>query len=411
MKRLVLVLVVVLLLASCAPKTAEKSAVHLKWMTEGDATKCMWLAQQYRELTGVDIEVLLTMPPDGKTTDVDAMFASGDPPNVYTAYGGRTSKYYNIAIPLTVDADNYVPGMLELCLNSKGQVVGIPYTFWLQSGGIDRDLAAKYGLTKYIPTNEERTWTIAQFEAMAAEFKAQAPEDSYAAMLYAASGSGDYWVQLFERGLGAHPLYNEAGKLDVAPLKGAWETFKVWEAEGWVPSGVAGLGDDTFGSMRTQEKLLFYGCEPGNSALYNAAFISYPSIDGSFVPFAVAPSVHIAIETKTDKDAAAKAFVEWLGQKEQHEILYNNWACRLDIDAAFTYNKDFTPEQRADAEANVAWTKEMLAKHGVIDIGIGSTAYQCVRDLRAQSLARVMSGEPVDVVLAEFQAQGEACFK
>lgn len=405
MKRLILVCLVLTVLAGCAPKVGPQ---RIRWMTELDPTQCFFVAQEYQKETGEAIEVILTQAPDGTTSEIQAMFAAGNPPHVYSAYGGRTSQYYDEAIPLKLDEGIYIPGMLDLVKNSKGEIVGVPIFYWLQSGGMNPGLAAKYGLEELLPQGEERTWTIEQFETLGSAFRSRAVADEYVGFIYAASGSGDYWVQMFEKGLGAWPLYDPAGKLDVGKLKPAWLKFKEWVNLGWLPAGVEGLNDDMFVSARGADKLLFAGTGPVDIRASMSWACSYPSLDGSFVPFAVAPTVHMVVRTGA-MDAKAKKFVEWLAQPKWLDIFRGiQWPTRLDQEVGIVPPADASPEQIAMAEENVAWAKAMLKKYGVMNIGIGSTAYQNIRTLRATKLAELFAGKDVDVALDEFQREGEA---
>ncbi len=433
MKRLVLCVLIMALLSACAPQVVptpsiverivEKEVVkevlvkpvQIRWLTETDPNVCYWLAQQYRAKANVDVVILPTQAPDGTTSEMDAMFASGAAPNVYTAYGGRTSKYFDEATPLSIEEAKFIPGILDLCKNSKGQVVAVPYAFWVQFGSINLDLVSKYGLEKYLPTTPERTWTIAQFEALATAFKAVCAKDEFPGMVYAASGSGDYWVQLWEKGLGAHPLYDAAGKLDVAPLAKAWSKFQEYVDKGWFPSGVEGLNDDHFCAAMVAGKLLFFGKEPAShgTMAFRTELVSYPSLDGSFVPAAIGPSSSIVIGGyDAEKDKAAQAFVEWISGVDQVKAMLASQATsspRLDL--VLNYNSTMAEGEMKELNKDgVARGTAALAEHGVINTGIGSVKYQAIRTLRAQKFAEFMAGKPLDKALAEFQAEGDAIF-
>lgn len=106
----------------------------------------------------------------------------------------------------------------------------------------------------------------------------------------------------------------------------------------------------------------------------------------------------------------AKAFAEWLGKKEQHQVLFWNWTTRLDVEGDLNYGT-LEGAQLEEAKANVEWAKAMMVKHGVMNMGIGSTAYQCIRSLRAQKMGEFFAGKAIDTTLAEFQSAGEACFQ
>ena len=132
------------------------------------------------------------------------------------------------------------------------------------------------------------------------------------------------------------------------------------------------------------------------------------------VPFAVAPTVHIALPCgDAGKDAAAKAFVEWLSSKEMVKVMAEaEWHTRTDIpQAVFIAPPGSTDEFKAEVESGVVWMTAMLAKYGVMNIGIGSTQYQNVRTLRATKLAEFMAGQSLGQALAEFQSEGNAFFK
>jgi ABC-type glycerol-3-phosphate transport system substrate-binding protein len=423
MKRFVLMaLLVVVALASCAPRVVEKQVpvqvkpTKLRWLAEVDPVKAAWLAQEYRKFTDgkVDVEFVFTQAPDGTTSEIQAMFASGQPPDVYSAYGGRVSQYYDIAVPLDLDEDKYIPGLLDMCKNSKGEVVAAPVDYWVQTGSLSNPLIKKYGLEQYVPKGD-RAWTLAEFNQLVDAFAAKKAPDEYAVFFYAASGSGDYWMQMFERGFGANPLYNADGKLDVnnPEMKAAWQWMKDMVARGLAPAGPEGLSDDHFVAMRAENKLLFSG---GGFGEQDATLVSYPSVDGSFVPLAVAPTSHIAI-SGNGKDTEAKAFVEWLSTPERTAILWlGQWVPRTDMDSSPPKNEDdaykhLSAEQFAVTLDGWNFLQASLKKYGTMNIGVGSTHYQAIRTLRAQKLAEAFAGKDVAVALAEFQAEGEAILK
>jgi hypothetical protein len=406
-KRFVLfVLVLAVLLTGCAPK--ETPVKRLLWLTETAQTESYFAAQEYRKETGVDIEVRLTQSPDGTTAEMQALFASGAAPNVYTAYGGRTSAYYDIAMPLTLETNQYVPGILDVCKNSKGEVVAAPIFFWVQNGMWNITLAQKYGLDKYFPQNEERTWKIADLEAAMAELKAKSKTE-YGVYFYAASGSGDYWMQLFEKAFGANPLYDKSGKFDVNNdnMRNAWTWMVDTVKKGYAPVGAEALTDDHFVAAQMEALVLFSGNSPGGAGdKYKHTMVSYPSVDGSFVPFAVAPTCHIAVKTgDAEMDAKAKKFVEWLASSKWTKTLAApaQWTTRIDVtDRPLVADGVFGQDE-------FVWAKKMMAKYGVMNIGIGKTQYQAIRTLRAKKLAEVFAGKK-DVAkgLVELQAEGEA---
>jgi hypothetical protein len=396
-------------------KEVPAKGATLKWFTETDPTKSLWLAQEYRSVAGVDVEVILTQAPDGTASEIDAMMAAGNMPNVYSAYGGRTSKFYDVSIPINVNEPAYILGILNLCKNSAGQTVAVPYGYWIQWGVLNMDMVHKYHLEQWAPKGEDRTWTIADFEAMATAFRKVAAPDEYAGMVYAASGSGDYWVQLWEKGLGAYPLYNPTtGKLDVAPLAGAWGKFKDYIKAGWFPPGAEGLNDDMYCALFPSGKLLFYGDAPAGaySRNFEAMLCSYPSLDGSFVPAAIGPSCHVVLQTgDAENDVAAKAFVEWLSGPDQTSILCTGYSPRSDAKGAFNTIADTaTDVQKAVFADTEAYAGRVLAKYGVMNTGIGSVKYQAIRTLRAQKLAEALAGKDVGTAVAEFQAEGDAIF-
>lgn len=428
MRRFLFALLALAMLVSCTPKTVEvekevirevekevvkeveKPTISIKWFTELSDSSAYFVAQKYRSLTGVDVQVQLTMPPDGTTNDLDAMFAQGAPPNVYSAYGGRTNKYYNIAIPLKLEEDAFIPGMLDLCKNSKGEVVAVPHYYWVVGGSVNLSLVEKYQLNRAnLPSGPDRTWTIAQFEALAAEFRSKAAADEYVTLLFGANGSGDYYPLMQESGLGAAPLYTD-GKFDVSGMVGAWTKFKEWVAKGYMPAGVGGLSDEHYIQARNEGKLLVTGEGPQAShANFEWEFVSYPSLDGSFVPFAVAPTCHIAVDTEdAARDAAAKAFVEWLSEPEQLLVCGRDFSTRIDVELRPDVSK-YTPETMAQANANIDWAYEMLERYGVMDMGIGNPRYQDIRTLRVTKLSEAVDGiKPVEQAVAEFQSEGEA---
>jgi len=429
-KKVLCLLVVALLLTACGPgvptptpstvtvvkeKTVVVKPVELSWLSEASVKECKDLAYWFYDETGVLVRILPTQSPDGTTMEIDGMFASGSAPDIYTAYGGRTSKYFDESIPLNIEEAKFVPGILDLCRNSKGETVAVPYQFWYQLGGINLDLVAKYGLEEYMPEPPEYTWTVAQFEAMATAFKAVCAPDEYVAMIFAASGSGDYWVQMFEVGLGAHPLYDKNGKLDVAPLGPAWAKLKEWTDKGWLPAGVEGLNDDLFVLAKMAQKLLFFGAGPYEHGThpFRSRLVSYPSLDGSAVPGAIGPTSSIAIRTgNAEKDAAAKAFVEWLSEPEQLKVLLGTgaqYSPRVDLELVHA-GSNAKGEMKALAEENTALGQAMLTKYGVMNMGIGSVKYQAIRSLRAQKMAEFFAGKPLDKALAEFQAEGDRIF-
>ncbi len=422
MKRvLFVILALALVLTSCAPKTqivevetekiVVKKPLTIQWFTELGGQGAFEIAQEWYRKSGVNVEVILTASLDGTTSDIDAKFASGDPPDVYTAYGGRVDKFYDVAVPLSLDESVFIPGMLDLGRNSKGQVVFVPCLYWIVGGGINIDLVNKYGLNPAnLPGGPDRTWTIQQFEALAAEFKSKAPVDEFATMVFAANGSGDYYVLLNEAGLGAHPLYDKAGKFDVKPLVGAWSTFKVWLSKGYVPPGVSGLSDDHYISARGTAKLLFFGMSPNAVYAYNYEYVSYPSLDGSFVPPCVAPSGHIALQSgNAEKEAASKAFVEFLAEPLAMKALGGEFPTRLDAEAKVALPATIADGQKAAIMANVDFALSRMKAYGVLNMGIQSPHYQEIRTLRVTKLGEAMDGKKtVEQAVAEFQAEGDA---
>lgn len=431
MKRVLFVmLALAMVVTACAPKTVEVEKIvekpvevvkevpakvtHLRWLSEADVKVAGWLAQEYRKLTNgaVDVEVVFTQSPDGTTSEIQAMFAAGQPPDVYTAYGGRTSQYFDIAIPLTLEEDKYVPGLLDMHKNSKGEIVAVPAGYWVVGGRLNRTMLTAYDLWSYVPT--DGTWSFAEFDKLMTAFEAKRKADEYGVFFYAASGSGDYWMQMWEKGWGGYPLYNN-GKLDVnnPAMEKAWTWYKDMITRGLAPAGAEGLNDDHFLARFNDGKLLFCGGGAGDP---NAVMVSYPSVDGSFVPLPVGPSSTIAI-SGYGKDAEVKAFVEWLSLAPQAKALLNtsggDYAPRTDLpnptpDCAGKEGDELakckiTTEQYAFVEAGL--------KKGVMNMGIGSVQYQAVRKLRALKLAEMFAGKPVKQALAEFQAEGEALFK
>jgi ABC-type glycerol-3-phosphate transport system substrate-binding protein len=401
MKRFSLILlVVVLMLTGCAPKAKVAS---LKWLTENDPTVTYFLAQKYRAERGVTVDVLLTQSPDGTTSEIQAMFATGTAPDIYTAYGGRTATYYDIAFPVKTEEDKYIKGILDVCKNKNGQVVAIPFSFWTQNGSWNVALAEKYGLQAYGPKGENRTLSYADLEAAAKILKAKGAKDEYAAYFYASSGSGDYWMQLFEKGFGANPLYDKDGKLQVntPEMKAAWQWEKDMVANGYAPAGPEGLNDDMYVTAMVAGKLLFCGDNPILGETAPRIPCSYPTVDGkTLTPFAVAPSCSIALTKE------AIAFVEWLGTQEIQVIMHSanlgNSPTRTDVPWTLPANAS------AKTKESFAWMQQKMAEVGVMNIGIGSPSYGKIRTLRAQKLAEAFAGKDVGTALAEFQAEGEA---
>lgn len=424
MKRLAVLFVVLAVLSACAPQTVEKivevevekpveiikevpaQVKKLRWLSEFDVTKTAWLAQEYRKLTGIDIEVLYTQAPDGSTAEILALFAAGQPPDIYSAYGGRTSQFYDECIPLDLDAGDYVPGILDVCKNSAGEVVAVPIFYWAQLGGLVIPIMDKYDLWEYVP--DRPNWTWDEFNALVDAFVQVRAEDEYVTAFYAASGSGDYWMQMWEKGWGAHPLYDN-GKLDVdtPEMAAAWQWMKDMIAKGYAPAGAEGMSDQHAHAIRADNKMLFFGSDWGRANMY---VMSYPSVDGSWVPVAVAPTNHVAIRG-LGHDAEARAFVRWLAEKEQAGILVQpgNYAARADVPVAMPeLASNTTDAERATTARN--WNLFVTALHdvGTMDIGIGSLKYQDIRTLRAQKLAEMFAGKDVRQALAEFQAEGAA---
>ena len=457
---LVALLVASLLLASCQPRTIVKEVpvkvvqtvvqevttnpVVIEWVAEG--TNCpsldapgplcakAWAKLYMDSHPGVIVNVSTISPADGTNQTMNALILSGLSPDLFFAYGGRLDAFLDYAAPLPYDPALYTHPAIDAWVSDDGQSLFMyPMMAWATGMTANYTLAEELGIVDLLPALDgDRSWSVAEFEAFCEAAKAK----GYPAFgVFALNGSGDYWTDSWALGRGA-TLYkdNDLSQLNVnsAEWVGTYEWFTDMVSKGYMlPDGWT-MADETVSAEYFARRIVVGHGSP--SILVDTGdvlhAISYPSLDGSFVPFATAPTGLLVFdsaarlrklqsegktvtaeqlaEAERKRDAAV-AFAVWLntGQFPVDQVT-SSYTWRADIDATPTC-ANCTPEQAEFAKAERAWMDAMIAEHGLADIGVASKYYQFVRNTKVAALAEVLQGnvsaqEALDGVVAEFNA-------
>jgi hypothetical protein len=114
MKKILTILVLVLIAGLCFAKGQDESK-KLVLLLSSEAPETTNAVEGFKaEFPDVEVDVKIVDLSDGSTLTMDAMLAAGTPPNVYSDYMGRVSKYIDPAIALDLgqyhdDLDDYKP--------------------------------------------------------------------------------------------------------------------------------------------------------------------------------------------------------------------------------------------------------------------------------------------------------------
>lgn len=193
---------------------------------------------------GVTVRPILVDLSTGSTMTADALIASGQAPDVYSDFGGRSGRFVipEYALDLTpylsrAERDDYIPSLLALTTKG-GKILALPLSMWAHGFAVNTDILASAGYT--LPTS----WTTTDFLAMAEKVKAKG---KYATILFAKNQSSDAWWMDWFAAFGAVQFANaDYSKTRLNSPQGiaALNFLKLLVDKGYVPPGPPELDDD-----------------------------------------------------------------------------------------------------------------------------------------------------------------------
>jgi ABC-type glycerol-3-phosphate transport system substrate-binding protein len=300
-----------------------------------------------------------------------------------------------------------------------------PVNVWIVTAIVNETLAKELGVYDMLPLSGDRTWTIAQAEALA---KAVKEKGGKFGVLHTA-GSGDYymdgWAIAFGGSLYLNNDYSEPA-MNTPEWKQAWTWLKTMQDEGYFVGESWTFTDDTYYAEGPKTVL--------NGGSYSQVrdgaslrVVSYPSPDGSFVPFQTAPSGIMVFDhvKRLTARGASSTEISKAQEKQDEAVKFAMWLnnnvefVKLQVGTEFSWRTDIvvnhitdslTPENKALMELDAPWLDAMIAKYGLADIGIASPKYQALRGIKSKHLGLYLSGvETVDdalkAIVTEFKAE------
>ena len=398
MRKVMVSCLLVLLLSSLSWSTSQPEVKDLRVLGAVDQAVLDY-ALPALAAKGVTAKWLKLDLSDGSTMTMDAMVAAGTPPDVYTDYMGRVSKYVTEAYALDlkpyIKTDDFRPGVLDP-LTRNGKLLALPMPGGAQGMVINLKLLEKIGEKDFNFDN----WKISDFMRMATKAKAAGV---WATGLFAANQSGDYlwygWAASFGAELYKPGDYSKTAMNTPAGL--AFFTFlRDMVRDGYAPKEAAVLTDDDYVLQWASGKILATAFFPAWVKPYFAdvqkqgmgggdfayKFVEFPRAPGvTRVPTAGSyGGIVVAKATKAPKAAALAA--ETFSDARAQTLLMREGS----TGRGFPNRKSVIP-----VFDDVHWKaiEQIVSENGLLDLGISTPKFSEVRSLAIPILQQLYTNK------------------
>jgi len=408
MKRLLFILVVALLVSPAfAAAPAEEETVTgisiLSTMTQSNPQMAYAYSKWKQDYPDAELTLISLDIAEGSTMTLDALNASGDPPNIFVDWCGRVGKYLipGYALPLRDqirDIDQYYDSFLAP-YTIDGELLGLPLNGGAQAMLINLDIMDEIGFTV------EDDWTVDDFLEMCELVKQHYGGEKFGTGIYAANQSGDYvWSNWFDAFGAKFFLDGDYSKSTIVETGGekVHEFFQTLARNEYIPPNAFALRDyDVFVMLGRGEiaAMTFYdvwidtyqgvAAEQGIEGGFRFKFVPVPNAVGKTTASYISTAAAMVIKTGTAADAMAARFVEYLLDPTSQTI---------------SAGAGTIPNRRGVSVLNprpgTVDIMAILAANGVYDVGLTQEWFAAVRPLHFPILQKVLRLEidPADSI-------------
>ncbi len=160
MKKLLLLVTAFVLVIGLSACGKEDKTLQMLWWSDGTEGDVMQgLLDDYKEETGVEIELVL-VPYNDYETNLATRISGGEAPALARVTEGHLNNFKDNIVPL--DDVYTTSGYTNLFFNDDDEVISLPMDVTANGMFVNLDLLDKYGVD--YPTGDDPVWTWTEFE-------------------------------------------------------------------------------------------------------------------------------------------------------------------------------------------------------------------------------------------------------
>ncbi|MBN2267799.1 MAG: sugar ABC transporter substrate-binding protein [Acholeplasmataceae bacterium] len=298
----------VFVLFGCQEKVTE---LQMLWWSDGTEGEVMQeLLDQYFEETGVTVE-LVSIPYNDYETRLATMITGGEAPALARVTEGHLNNFKEQILSLDGVYDD--SGFTNLFFNEDGDVISLPMDITANGLFVNTDLTSKYGVN--LPTVND-VWTWAEFETEMNKLKGQ--DDVVAPGVF--DHQGHRTMPLFyQHGIELWDTPYTTSNLKSTQAVEVAEMMMRFYEEGF-------LGDQTYVTKNSANLFRTGSYGFHMSGNWNVSGYQNLTFNWTVVPMpqgtnraTILGGKSLAAFANSGAEKAAKNFIEWMAEAEQHD--------------------------------------------------------------------------------------------